>query len=84
MNNEQIREIALTCGFKLNDTTGETPDLKPYVYHFARKLISAAIDPALTEMRSDIAKFRDHGDNWEAELVEGYTSYLEDALDNDN
>lgn len=52
MKNEQIREIALSCGFKLNDTTGETPDLRPYVYQFARKLISTAVEPALTVKRT--------------------------------
>lgn len=39
MKNEQIKKIALACGFELKEQpTGEL-DLNPYVYDFARELI---------------------------------------------
>ena len=37
---EQIKQIAVSCGFKLTNETGD--DLKPYVYEFARELIALA------------------------------------------
>ena len=35
---EQIKQLAVSCGFKLTNETGD--DLKPYVYEFARELIA--------------------------------------------
>ena len=39
MTNEQIKDLALKCGFTLRDVDGQQ-DLKPYVYDFARKLLA--------------------------------------------
>lgn len=36
----QIKQLAVSCGFKLTNETGD--DLKPYVYEFARELIALA------------------------------------------
>lgn len=40
MNDEQIKQLAVSCGFKLTNETGD--DLKPYVYEFVRELIALA------------------------------------------
>ena len=37
---EQIKQLAVSCGFKLTNETGD--DLKPYVYEFVRELIALA------------------------------------------
>lgn len=39
MTNEQIKQIALACGFNLREQPDGTRDLNPYVYTFARELI---------------------------------------------
>lgn len=41
MTNEQIKEIALANGFKLKEQPNGDMDLNPYVYDFARALISS-------------------------------------------
>lgn len=41
MTNDQIRKLALENGFKLKKQPDGTEDLNPYVYAFARALISA-------------------------------------------
>ena len=40
MNNEQIKHLALQNGFKLKEQPDGTMDLNPYVYDFAKTLIS--------------------------------------------
>ena len=40
ITDEQIKQLAVSCGFKLTNETGD--DLKPYVYEFARELIALA------------------------------------------
>lgn len=40
ITDEQIKQLAVSCGFKLTNETGD--DLKPYVYAFARELIALA------------------------------------------
>ena len=40
MTNDQIKEIALANGFKLKEQPSGEMDLNPYVYEFARKLLS--------------------------------------------
>lgn len=40
MTNDQIKEIALTNGFKLKEQPNGEMDLNPYVYDFARALIN--------------------------------------------
>ena len=40
ITDEQIKQLAVSCGFKLTNETGD--DLKPYVYEFARELIGMA------------------------------------------
>ena len=40
MTNDQIKEIALANGFKLKEQPSGEMDLNPYVYKFARKLLS--------------------------------------------
>lgn len=37
---EQIKQLAVSCGFKLTNETGD--DLKPYVYEFAGDVIALA------------------------------------------
>lgn len=41
MTNEQIKEVALTNGFKLKEQPSGKMDLNPYVYEFARAIITA-------------------------------------------
>lgn len=36
MTNDQIKELALSCGFKLKEQPDGNMDLNPYVYDFAR------------------------------------------------
>lgn len=43
MNREQVKQIALECGFKLKAQLDDTQDLNPYVYVFAERLIQPAI-----------------------------------------
>lgn len=38
MTNEEIKALALTCGFKLKEQPNGEMDLNPYVYEFARKI----------------------------------------------
>lgn len=40
MTNDQIKEIALANSFKLKEQPSGEMDLNPYVYEFARKLLS--------------------------------------------
>ena len=40
MNKEQIKRLALQNGFKLKEQPDGTMDLNPYVYDFAKTLIS--------------------------------------------
>lgn len=40
ITDEQIKQLAVSCGFKLTNETSD--DLKPYVYEFARELIALA------------------------------------------
>ena len=40
ITDEQIKQLAVSCGFKLTNENGD--DLKPYVYEFARELIALA------------------------------------------
>lgn len=40
MTNDQIKNIALANGFKLKDQPNGGMDLNPYVYEFARAIIS--------------------------------------------
>lgn len=42
MNNDQIRKLALDNGFKLKQQPNGDEDLNPYVYDFARALLSQA------------------------------------------
>ena len=42
MNREQVKQIALECGFKLKVQPDGTQDLNPYVYVFAERLIQTA------------------------------------------
>jgi len=50
---EQIKQLAVSCGFKLTNETGD--DLKPYVYKFARELIAMAqqVKPLEFERQKD-------------------------------
>lgn len=43
MNREQIKELALTSGFKLKPQQDGTEDLHPYVYEFAQALMAQAV-----------------------------------------
>ena len=40
ITDEQIKQLAVSCGFKLTNETGD--DLKPYVYEFTRDFIELA------------------------------------------
>lgn len=42
VNREQVKQIALECGFKLKAQPDGTQDLNPYVYVFAERLIQTA------------------------------------------
>lgn len=44
MTNDKIKEIALKSGFKLKEQSHGSMDLNPYVYDFARALISSEFD----------------------------------------
>lgn len=41
MTNEQIKELALKCGFKERPQANGLDDLNPYVYDFAHTLLAA-------------------------------------------
>ena len=51
ITDEQIKQLAVSCGFKLTNETGD--DLKPYVYEFARELIALAQQVNSLEFRRD-------------------------------
>lgn len=44
VNREQVKQIALECGFKLKTQPDGTQDLNPYVYVFAERLIQTALE----------------------------------------
>ena len=61
MNNEDIERIALTNGFKLKEQADGSMALNPYVFDFARALLSAAptppeVEPIFFVSPSDIEK----------------------------
>ncbi len=56
MTNDQIRDIALAKGFKLKEQPSGERDLNPYVYDFARCLMSGKLTDimsAFIAMESD-------------------------------
>ena len=55
ITDEQIKQLAVSCGFKLTNETGD--DLKPYVYAFARRLIAMAHEVKPLEWRYDRKAF---------------------------
>lgn len=44
MNKKQIKDLALSNGFKLKEQPSGKMDLNPYVYHFADALLEKAND----------------------------------------
>lgn len=50
MTDEQIKEIALANGFKLKEQPNGDVGLNPYVYDFARALISSEFDKLNTDL----------------------------------
>ena len=66
-NRKRIKEIALSVGFKLNDTSKPEPDLKEYVYAFAEKLINMT-----NENRAPILRYGMSG---------GHFNYIQNQID---
>ena len=54
LTNQQIREIALANGFKLQAQTESRMDLNPYVYDFARALLAEAIPKGHAAAEKDL------------------------------
>lgn len=54
MDNDQIKQIALECGFKLNGETDGEPDLRDYVYKFAKRISLESKDVALNSVTTEI------------------------------
>ncbi|MET4160530.1 hypothetical protein ABIE61_000344 [Marinobacterium sp. MBR-111] len=60
MHREQIKELALTNGFKLKQQSDGSEDLTPYVYGFAKALAAKAVmDFAATPVGAYEAGFVD-------------------------
>lgn len=60
MDKEQIKALALQCGFELKPQPDETMDLHPYVYHFAVRLLARRNAEA-----ADQPRLIDHSANME-------------------
>lgn len=52
MTNEQIREVAITNGFKLKEQTNGKTDLNPYVYDAFRAAIKQKLKEVMAELKS--------------------------------
>ncbi len=50
MTNEQIKEIALSNGFKLKEQPNGEMDLNPYVYEFARAIVLLKLEEAANDI----------------------------------
>lgn len=49
MTNDEIKELALKSGFTLRDLSEDGPDLHPYVYEFASRLLVKQHEDMLAE-----------------------------------
>ena len=49
MTNEEIKSMALSSGFTLRNLTEDGPDLHPYVYEFANRLLVQQYEEMLAE-----------------------------------
>lgn len=74
MTNEQIKQIALACGFNLKEQPTGEMDLNPYVYDFARELIKQNQQSAWISMKDALP---DNGTDclvWKEPKNDGYGS----------
>ena len=55
MNKKQIKDLALSNGFKLKEQPSGEMDLNPYVYEFASALIAKA-NERVKELKKELAK----------------------------
>ena len=49
MDRETIKALALQEGFKLKEQPAGEPDLNPYVYHFAERLVQESTQQSLID-----------------------------------
>lgn len=73
MTNEQIKKIALACGFKLKEQPTGEMDLNPYVYDFARELIKQNQQSAWVNVKDALPT--------EGEVVLAWTGYNFDVTE---
>lgn len=50
MTRDDIKTVALACGFKLKEQPDGSTDLNPYVYDFAERIWNVALESAKVEM----------------------------------
>ena len=55
MNKQDVKKLALECGFKLKEQPDGSMDLNPYVYTFADKLIKQTHISLLGDFKDTLA-----------------------------
>ena len=55
MNKQDVKKLALDCGFKLKEQPDGSMDLNPYVYTFADKLIKQTHISLLGDFKDTLA-----------------------------
>ena len=57
MNKQDVKSLALECGFKLKEQPDGSIDLNPYVYEFAEKLVSKLSNSLLGELKEMLSEY---------------------------
>ena len=57
MNKQDVKKLALECGFKLKEQPDGGMDLNPYVYAFAEKLVLKLSNSVLGEFKEMLSEY---------------------------
>ena len=68
MNKQDVKKLALECGFKLKEQPNGELDLNPYVYTFADKLIKQTHISLLGDFKDTLADVTSQIDDALSEL----------------
>lgn len=70
MHNDEIKELALANGFKLKEQPDGSMDLNPYVYQFARALLSEATQHTIRNISGLLEYISDFGPDADPKVVD--------------
>ena len=57
MDKQDVKKLALECGFKLKEQPDGEMDLNPYVYEFAEKLVLKLSNSLLGEFKEMLSEY---------------------------